>query len=198
MLLNIITGGFGSGKTAHLYNLIRQNLKNNPKSRAILIVPEQFSYNAEKQLSEEMGGLGLNGIDGVTLSRLAPKFTDTSKNRLPSGKMMLICKAAATIREDNIFHSAVSKPGFLFSLSELFSEFKRYLITPEDLSDLSISSKAAEKKIASINEIYTKYLSLYGEDFTDSDDTFALFAEKIRTSGAFSDTYIFIDTLRVG
>ncbi len=192
-MLNIITGGFGSGKSAHLCDLIRETLSANLQSKAILIVPEQFSYSAEKYLSEEMGGLGLNRVDVVTLSRLARKFVDTSSDLLPSGKMMLVCKAAASVSEENIFYPSINKPGFLSSLAELFSEFRRYCIAPEDLEGLSLSSPAAEKKIASINEIYSGYLSLFGEDFTDSDDTPRLFAEKIIQSKAFSDTYIFID-----
>ena len=74
MLLNIITGGTGSGKSEYLFDLINQSLSNNPDANAVVIVPEQFSYTAEKTLSEKFGGLGLNRVEVLTFSRLIHRF----------------------------------------------------------------------------------------------------------------------------
>ena len=87
MLLNIITGGTGSGKSRQLYELISENLKNNPDANAVLIVPEQFSYTAEKTLTEKFGGLGLNRIEVLTFSRLISRHINMENNLLPSGKI---------------------------------------------------------------------------------------------------------------
>lgn len=193
MLLNIITGGIGSGKSSCLRRLIEENLKNNPGTNAVLIVPEQFSYTAEKSLAEDMGGLGLNRIEVLTFSRLVHRYTDSGRNILSSGKMMLAAKAASELSEDNVFCSCAGRSGFINSCSELFSEFKRYGIMPSDLDGISCENIHTEKKITSINEIYKRYLDLFPDELTDGDDALGLFAEKISGGGLFENTFFFID-----
>ena len=193
MLLSIISGSNGSGKSEYLYNLISENLKNNPDANAVLIVPEQFSYTAEKILSEKFGGLGLNRIEVLTFSRLIHRHIPSDDNLSPSGKIMLVGKAVSKIDESNVFFTGAKKQGIISSLSQLFSEFKRYNITPEDLDDISPENSLSAKKLASVCEIYKSYLSYFGDNFTDSDDAPSLFAEYILNSDTFSNTFFFID-----
>lgn len=193
MLLNIISGGIGSGKSDHLYSLILKNLKNNPDSNAVVIVPEQFSYTAEKTLSEKMDGLGPNRIEVLTFSRLVHHHLQMKNNLLPSGKMILLSKAAADVSEDNIYYKSVKKPGFISSLSELFSEFKRYTITSDDLEKAAPKNENTNKKLSSICEIYKKYVESFSDDMTDSDDSLCLFADLIQKSDIFKNTFFFID-----
>lgn len=194
MLLNIVTGGIGSGKSAYLYRLIEENLKNNPGTNAVLIVPEQFSYTAEKTLVREMGGLGPNRVEVMTFSRLAHRFMPAPESTvLPSGKLMLAARAAAEIGDGNIFKPVAGRGGFINSCLELFSEFRRYGIMPEELDGLSPDNAQTAEKIASVNEIYKRYLSYFNENMHDSDNTLPMFAEKISADGIFSDTFFFID-----
>lgn len=193
MLLNIITGGIGSGKSSYLYRLMRENLKNNPGTNAILIVPEQFSYTAEKTLASQMGGLGLNRIEVLTFSRLVHRFVPIKDSLTPSGKMMLISKAISKINENNMFFASAKKNGFALSLAELFSEFRRYNIAPSDLENASPDNEQTAKKLISINEIYINYLESFSEDFTDSEDALGLFAELAASNNTFNNTFFFID-----
>lgn len=193
MLLSIISGGTGSGKSQHLYNLISENLKNNPNSCAVLIVPEQFSYTAEKTLTEKFGGLGLNRVEVLTLSRLISRHINMENSLLPSGKMMLVTKAISKISEDNVFFASSKKQGLSSALSELFGEFKRYNVTPDDLSGITLENPLSQKKLDSICQIYKSYSQLFGESFTDTDDAPRLFAEYIMNSDTFSNTFFFFD-----
>lgn len=193
MLLNIITGGTGSGKSEHLYDLISKNLSNNPGTNAVLIVPEQFSYTAEKTLSEKFGGLGLNRIEVLTLSRLIHRYVNQENNLLPSGKTILIAKAIANMDKDNLYFATSKKQGLVSAMAELFSELKRYNISPDDLDDISLESPISAKKLRSVSEIYKSYLAYFGESFTDSDDDPRIFAEYILSQGTFENTFFFID-----
>lgn len=193
VFLDIITGGTGAKKSEYLYELIRENLKNNPDSNAIVVVPEQFSYNTEKILSEKFGGLGLNRIEVLTFSRLMSRYISAENNLLPSGKTMLLAKAISKIGEDNAFFPSAKKNGFVASFSELLSEFKRYNITLEDLDGLATENPLSQKRLDSVCEIYRNYLEAFGEEFTDSDDAPTLFAEYINSSNTFSDTFFFFD-----
>ena len=114
-------------------------------------------------------------------------------NLLPSGKMMLVTKALSKIGEDNAFFASGTKHGITSSLSELFAEFKRYNITPDDLSDITLENPLSQKKLASVCEIYKSYNELFGENFTDSDDAPRLFAEYIMSTDIFNNTFFFFD-----
>ncbi|MDD6214535.1 MAG: exodeoxyribonuclease V subunit gamma [Firmicutes bacterium] len=193
MFLNIITGGLGSGKSNLLYELMRKNLKNNPTSKAVLIVPEQFSYTAEKTLTDRFGGLGLNNIEVITFSRLVYRFLDATKNVLPSGKRILVSKAVMRMDESNMFYNSSKKNGFTDALSEIFSEFKHYSIVPKDLEEIADDDSATTKKLLSVKHLYESYLNFFNEDFSDSDDSLDKFAELVSSSEIFFDTFFFID-----
>ena len=193
MLLSILSGGTGSKKSQHLYELISENLKNNPDANAVLVVPEQFSYTAEKTLAEKFGGLGLNRIEVLTLSRLISRHINMENTLLPSGKMMLITKAISKISEENVFFASSKKQGLSSALSELFSEFKRYNVTPDDLFSITLENPLSQKKLSSVCGIYKNYSELFGENFTDTDDAPRLFAEYVMSSDTFGNTFFFFD-----
>lgn len=193
MLLNIICGGIGTGKSDLMYSLISDNLKNNPTSRAILLVPEQFSYTAEKTLNLLAGGQGPNRIETLTFSRLISRYIDTTRDLSSAGKIMLILKAVSKLGDDNMFISASKRTGFISSCAELFSEFKRYLITPDDILGVSTENSVTSAKLRSLAEIYKNYADCYKDDFTDSDDSPIKFTQYIKNSDIFSDTVFFID-----
>jgi ATP-dependent helicase/nuclease subunit B len=193
MKMKIITGGAGSGKSDMLYNLMLKNLNENPESRAVLIVPEQFSFSAEKTLLSSLGGLGINRVEVLTFSRLLKRYLPQTNRLLGSGKMMLIQKASKSASCDNVFYMSSGRTGFIDELFNLFAEFKRYGITPEDFDSISIENTHTAKKISSLNEIYKGYTESFSEDFSDSDDEMSLFADTVENSDIFSDTLFYID-----
>lgn len=193
MPIKIITGGTGLGKSDLLYSDILKNIRENKGSRAILIVPEQFSYTAEKTLADAMGGLGINRIEVATFSRLLKRIVPQKKHLSASGKTMLVQKAVKSACAENIFRLSSSRAGFISSLSELFSEFKRYGISPDDFENLEVENPHTAKKLASVNEIYGLYSKSLPEGFSDADDDFLAFSDIVQNSEIFGDTFFYID-----
>ncbi len=193
MYTEIITGGIGSDKSSYLYNSISENLKNDPSCNIFLIVPEQFSYTAQKTISDSMGGFGINRLDVIPFSRLCFRYQKLSNSLLPSGKMVLLKKATEDLPEDNIFFLSSKKSGFIDSLSELFSELKRYNITFDDFDSISIDNPLTKRKLDSISTIYKKYTDSLANDFSDNDDELNKFSEFIMGTNIFSNTYFYID-----
>lgn len=193
MLLNILYGGIGSGKSSALYSLINENLKNNSDLRAVLIVPEQFSYTAEKALNDYFGGQGPNGIETTTFSRLISRYIKQENTLMPSGKTMLILKALSSIGENNMFAASAKRSGFVSSCQELFSEFKRYSIGPDDIAEIQSENATFTRKMSSIAEIYKLYSDCLPADFSDSDDAVLNFANYVKNTDLFTNTMFFID-----
>jgi len=193
MYMEIITGSIGSGKSSYLYDSIKNNLTQKPNSDAILIVPEQFSYTAEKTLLSSFGGLGLNKVEVITFSRLCNRYLKQQNSLLASGKMMLIKKSSSNLEEDNTFYLSSKRHGFTESMSELFSELKRYNISPDDFESIEITDDLTAKKIASINAIYKSYTEKLENTFFDDDDSLLTFANLVINGELFKNTTFYID-----
>ena len=76
-MLHLIKGRAGSGKTARMRDIISQ-LAENGKSRPLLIVPEQFSFESERIMLDILGPKKLKCIDIFSFPRMA--FSELQKN----------------------------------------------------------------------------------------------------------------------
>lgn len=57
-MLHLLLGRAKTGKTTRLYQAMRENGKHRPQ---VLIVPEQYSHEAERRLCQELGAVRLPG-----------------------------------------------------------------------------------------------------------------------------------------
>ena len=176
-----------------------KRIKNeNSEDEVILIVPDQYSYTAERLLTSVFGGTGLNGIEVMTFSRLANRYLQRvkSKSLSASGKTMIIQQAIKKTcdSEDNIYNGCISYPGFAKEIQNIISEFKRYMITPQDLKNAA--QKAGEgmlgRKLDALSGIYEFYLEKTGRGYHDSDNDLVVLAKRIEDNGYFLNTHIII------
>ena len=59
-MLHLIIGRVGSGKTQKVYELIKNKSDKNQSS--VLIVPEQYSFETEKNIILNMGALAADSV----------------------------------------------------------------------------------------------------------------------------------------
>ena len=173
--VTFLLGRSGSGKTRRLHRCIKEALDKG--RRVVVIVPEQFTFETERQLASELGGL--MDIEVYSFSSLAEKTLEGSYLGFLSrqGRRMAVRK---TITEQGsklrIFARVKDRPGFSERLCELFTACKRYEVTPADLLDGA--EKAGEDSLLA-NKL-TELALLYGETesyisgrYMDSEDMFA-------------------------
>ena len=81
-MLTLILGPSGSGKSVHLREELRQRARS--RQRSILIVPEQFTMQTQKDLCMAHPRGGIMNIDVLSFGRLAHRvFEETGKERQP-------------------------------------------------------------------------------------------------------------------
>lgn len=199
MSLKIIYGRAGSGKTDKCFDEIEDTLKVCKSKPVLLIVPEQFSYRAEKKLTERLGATGAAGAEVITFSRLAKRifeYCKTAKSYItPAGKAMLTYKAIADNKSRlSIFASACERQGFVDKISALISEFKRYGISPSDLND-NVKTKNAifRSKLNDIKLIYETFNRLTQIGYSDPDDNLFLAALALIKSDFLDGSFIWIE-----
>jgi len=196
MLLDLIYGKIGSGKTEKCIELIEKTLEKNPGHKAVLTVPDQYSFTAEKRIVEKLGGTGLNGVEVLTFSQFFRRYLNQGKNYLsPSGKQMLYYRAITKNENaESIFARSAQKSGFVDEIAQLASEMKRYMITPEILRDTAGDEDSIlARKLREFADIFENYNSMLKPEFVDSEDDFLRLAQYIIDSDEFENTHIWFD-----
>lgn len=208
MGVSIIRGAICSGKSKMCLDGIEQVHNANPDARCIMIVPDHYSYETEKTFVEKFGGTGLNNIEVLTLRRMAINNLSSSElNHLTeAGKQMLIYKAVTTVCEelrakdgmDMKLITSMRRQGFLDVAASLISEMKRYLVTPQMLSERAETienNRTLKNKLTALACVYEKYMQYVdSSDCTDSEDDLYRLAKHIEDGNEFgADTYIWVN-----
>lgn len=198
MYLKIVRGGTGAGKSRECYELIRGVKESHPDWNVVMLVPEQFSFTAEKMMTEYFSGLGPNGIEVLTFSRLMHRcLGNRAQNYMtPAGKRMLVYKALQMAdAEESPFARSMQKSGFLDAAADMLTEFVRYMITPPMLLEQAerCTDEMLAGKLRALYAIYAAFLELTEGRFLDSEQDPQLLAEWILSNDAFENTCFFLD-----
>ena len=184
-MLRLITGKAGSGKTAAINNEIRQAVEQG-RGRRLLIVPEQYSHEAERELCRICGDALSLYAEVLSFTGLARKASSEmggiARQLLDKGGRML-CMAQAVKQvsgQFSAFHGASSRPEIQKMLLDALDEMKASCISREALLSAAeeFGGRLGEKllDLALVSEAYDAVL---GTALADPSDRLALLAEQI-------------------
>lgn len=202
MSLRFIYGRAGSGKSSFCLKEIKEKLENGFNGRLILIVPEQYSLQAERSLIAAIGRKGIIETEVLSFRRMAYRvFSEvgglTFPHIDPSSKSMIISGIIDRLGVNlKVFGKAAGQKGFVNTLSTIISEFKRYGVTPEDLEKACSNNESNEllkNKLMELSSIYVEYEAAIKDKFRDADDDLTLLAQKLDMSEQFNGAEIWID-----
>lgn len=202
MSLRLICGRAGSGKSHFCLNDIKSKFTDGSSNPLILVVPEQFTLQAEKNLIKTLGIGGTIRAEVLSFRRMAYRVFNevggmTHRHINSAGKCMLVYRAVDGIKEQlKVFSASAGRPGFVKTLLEVIAELKMYDITPEGAKNLCGSIKEngfLKEKLEDICLIYDEYEKLLHEKNIDSEDDMAEFAGKLDRSVQFDGAEIWID-----
>ncbi|WDV44428.1 helicase-exonuclease AddAB subunit AddB [Clostridiaceae bacterium M8S5] len=202
MNLRYILGRAGSGKTTHIYKEILHKLKQDKKKRLILLVPEQFTLEAEIDLISKMGLEGIMMVEVLSFERLIYKvlgelggLRNNEINEL--GKVMILRRLFESNKHNlKVYQRVSNQTGFLSSINDLIDEFKRNDIMPDELIQKQEGlgeNNILTKKLHDVHLVYSQLQEYMSENYTDKEDRANLFIEKIEEAGIFSNTEIWLD-----
>jgi ATP-dependent helicase/nuclease subunit B len=201
--LRILRGTLRSSKHERCIEEIAAAHESDGNIKCIMLVPEHYSFETERELVHRFGIIGLNGINVMTPRKMAVNILNTtvSKYLRPAGKQMLVAKAVRRYcdsHEETRLTSAMRMRGFADSMASLISEMKRYRIDAEALmkAGAAASSERLREKTDAAAKIYMEYERLLFEgNFTDSDDDINRLADAIYSNKDINkNTMIWIDS----
>ncbi|PRR78308.1 ATP-dependent helicase/deoxyribonuclease subunit B [Clostridium liquoris] len=201
MSLRFIYGRSGSGKSYYCFKDIKRKIESNEKNPLILLVPEQFSFQSEKNLIHYIGEEAISRAQVLSFKRMAYKVFNevggiTHAHMNESGKSMLIYKIMDELSDRfKIFEKASKRDGFVTTMSELITEFKRYNITPEMINESSeaVENENLKDKLWDISLIYSKFQENLQQKYIDPEDDLTILVDKLDKSNLFYNAEVWID-----
>lgn len=202
MSLKFIYGRAGSGKTRFCLNEIKSKLAAGATQPLVLLVPEQFTFQAERDLISVLETGGILKTEVLSFRRLAFRvFNETGgityPHIHPAGKCMILYRILDKMRDSfQVFSRSADRQGFVNTLSTLITEFKRYNVTPEALDN---AGKGLEEdnplkgKLMELTSIYALFEKTLAERYRDSDDDLTLASEKLVSTSLYDGAEIWID-----
>ncbi len=204
MSVRFILGRGGSGKSTHILKKIRDRVQDDETSPVILLVPEQYTFEMEKRMSNLFTGekkdkylrarvLSFKTMSNIVFSNVGG-LTDININA--SGKAMMTYRAIESVSEElDIFSKSSSQSGFVSSISDIIGELKQYNITPERLEETAneVESETLRLKLKDVSKIYKEFENKLHENYVDSQDLLNSLGEKLVNCDYFKDAYIYID-----
>lgn len=201
LAVKYILGRAGRGKTRRVFEDMKAALTNTGKDRLILIVPEQYTLQAERDLIQYLQVPGIMRIEVLSFTRLAYHvFNETGgMTRVPidqQGKSMMIRKVINEIQDQlKIYDKTAGHHGFILKFIELVSSLKKNNVYPQDLKITSESMKDGmmKEKLRDIRNIYERLMDKSQVSYMDSDDAMELLLENIDHSNFLKSSHIWID-----
>lgn len=202
MSLQLFLGSAGSGKSYQLYREVIEESKKKPWTNYLVLVPEQFTLQTQKDIVAMHPDHGVMNVDILSFLRFAYRiFDEVGGYDAPvledTGKSMVLRKVVAQKRKDLIlFGTNVRRPGFVSELKSLLSELYQYNIRPEDFDRMfEISSKkpVLQAKLKDLLAIYEGFQDYMKERYITAEELLVVLNEAIDHSQWIKDTVICLD-----
>ncbi len=199
-MLNIITGRTGSGKTRYIRNLATEIAKNE-SGKAVIIVPEQFSFETERGMLTLLGNEKINNVEVLSFSRLCERllsqYGKLDKKSADDGvRAVLMSRAIETLEDElTVFNRYKKHPELISQILDFHREIKKCKITNEQLEECSrlVKKSSFASKISELSLIFTCYDALMSKRFNDSTLHFDMLAELLPETDYFKNRKVFFD-----
>ena len=201
MSLQFILGGSGSGKTYRLYTeLIRMSMEE-PDTRYIAVVPEQFTMQTQKEIVSLHPNHGVMNIDIVSFNRLAYRIFEELAIENPQvlddmGKSMVLRKVASGKKKELVLYKDhLSKTGFISQLKSMLSELYQYGVTPDMLTEAlpDTMSPMLKQKLLDISVMYQGFKDYIKDKYITTEEILDVLCRVLPQSELIKNSVITLD-----
>lgn len=201
-MLKIITGGMGSSKTYLMTSEIKKSVLEG--ENVIVIVPDQYSFEYDRHLYNELGAKNFNKLKTLGFNRFAEiilKEYGTKSGVLAdkNAKLISMFKAVKSFKSSGFasksyYSRSLDKPQFVSDTISLIDDFKKSDIDYNTLEGvLPQSDGSLFEKLDSVSKLYKLYQEeLFALGFTDETTALSEAAQIAHDNGFFKNATVFI------
>ncbi|WP_317856132.1 helicase-exonuclease AddAB subunit AddB [Chakrabartyella piscis] len=202
MALRFIIGRSGTGKTRLCMDEIIKKQQESMHTKQILIVPEQFTSQTERDLLSLSPNKTILFAEVLSFGRLAHQFFSKYGQGKGTplgdiGKIMAIQKVLLDEKNNiSYFQHVLDKHGFAEQISLTLTEFFQYEITPEQLESYMSKEQlphGVQEKIHDLSCIYKAYTKFLDQDYITDDETLHLLSGGLARKFDYADTEFYLD-----
>lgn len=202
-MLHVIKGRSGYGKTRYIWNHIFENLKSDEK--IIVLVPEQFSFEAEKlfckfQAINQENNQSFN-VEVLSFKRLSDivfrEYGGLTKKTLNNVKISIIINNILNEIKDElkVYKRQTGSQTFVRDIISVISVFNSNNVTFDDIKQCieKIENNLLVAKLEDIFKIYKAYHQKINEKYNDDSNILNLVYKKLKSNNFFKNYKIYID-----
>ena len=197
-MLNLILGRAKTGKTTRIFDLVRREGQHRPQ---VLLVPEQVSHDAERQLCALCGPAASRCAEVLSFTRLAHRvFTKSGGLAVPQldagGRLLLMSQAVAAVSGSLKAYARPSqKAAFLEQLLATGDELKSYCVRPEELIAAAEEQNGeGADRLHDLGLILSTYQALTAQRAQDPRDRLTRLAETLTDCPWFRGKDVYLDS----
>jgi len=198
MTVRYLTGRNSAAKSQHIFAEIKQALHSGAENRLILLVPDQFTFQTERDLICSLDVPGIMQVEVLSFNRLGERVINEAGGRTRTtideqGKHMVLRKVINdNLHNLGIYSKVAEHPGFVEQVSELIAEIKRYQVNIDDMV-AACTSEAMLAKTSDIKVLYNAFNDYLQGRYIDLEDKSNLVVEKMTNCSWLKDSHIWID-----
>lgn len=198
-MLRFILGTAGTGKTVTLMEEIVEKVQGGEK--AILLVPEQFSFETERELFRALGAKKSLSVEVLSFTRLCNNIFREYGGLAgtvvtPVGKYLLMSVAVSELTDQlQTYRKSAQNIDFLETLLSASTEFKTAGITPEVLTAYAetLDGGRLGDKLHDLSLLYTAYQGLLEQGYLDPDDDIIRACALLEGNNYFQEYHVYVD-----
>lgn len=202
MSLQFIMGPSGSGKSHYLYQKVTEESLKYPEKNFIVIVPDQFTMQTQKDLVMASPRKGILNVDVLSFNRLAYRvFEETGEGQQiilsDVGKSFVLRKVAGNYGPElKVLGGNLKKAGFINEVKSVISEFTQYDIQEETLNHMI--EEAGEEtslagKLKDLETIYKGFQEYLQGKYITGEEVLDVLCNVVSKSKILKDSIVVLD-----
>lgn len=202
MPLHFIFGASGAGKSHYIYQKIIQESMEHPGRQYLVLVPEQFTMQTQKELVMMHPKKGILNIDVLSFERLAYRVLEETGESCAqvleeTGKSLVLRKVSQEKKKElKILGEKMKKQGYISQMKSMVSELKQYEVTKEDMDlmlDYAKNKPELYYKLKDISVLYRGFFDYLEGNFITQEEVLEVLGRVAGKSGKLAGSVMVLD-----
>lgn len=202
MSLQFIFGNSGAGKSYTLYQQVIRDSQAHPDQKFLVLVPEQFTMQTQKELVKLHPDGGILNIDVLSFQRLAYRvFEETGisvgKVLEETGKNLVLRKIAQKHQDElKVLSGNLKKMGYIGEIKSLISELTQYAVSEEELGRFLEESRDRPHlyyKLCDVQVLYRAFHAYLAEQYITAEELLEVLCQTVERSARIRESVIVLD-----
>lgn len=202
MSLQFIFGNSGAGKSHYLYEQIVKDSMEHPQTNYLVLVPEQFTMQTQKELCMAHPRHGIMNIDVLSFVRLSHRIFEElgiEGQRVldDEGKNLILRKIAGKFEKDlKVLKGNLKKQGYISEVKSVISEFTQYGIGLEELDEFLDTLEPESYlyyKLSDIRVVYEGFENYLADKYITKEELLDVLSALVPESALLKNSVVVLD-----